>query len=383
MNILASLLLSLPLIKADYSQCNDPGVSPENCTLLYEGLCGSYNSLLDDYNGCGCGIDPCAAVALDGYSQGYHIAAVFIILVASLLGAVIPILSKYTRFIRISPYQICFGKCVGIGVVLACALVHMLQPSNESLTSACVPEQFNTVYPAYTFLYAMLAGLFMQFMDYNVLRYMTRHMQAQIHPPLKTMEEDGTTPSPPRIGTALSPGHAHDHVHSILLESGIQKTISAYLLEFGITVHSVFIGLTVGVADDPTVTALLVALVFHQFFEGVALGARIADANIPHITEFALTSIFSLAAPIGIAIGIGVVYSLNPDGESFLMIQGTFDAVCGGILLYIGYMLLLKDFPEDMEKHCTGKESEEAKRAGMFFALWLGAGLMAFIGKYL
>ena len=92
---------------------------------------------------------------------------------------------------------------------------------------------------------------------------------------------------------------------------------------------------------------------------------------------------FSVAAPIGIAIGIGIVSSLYPNGETFLLVQGTFDGWCAGILLYIGYYLLLKDFPEDMEHHCLGKKHETWMRLGMFFALWVGAGLMAFLGNYL
>ncbi len=38
---------------------------------------------------------------------------------------------------------------MGTGVVLACALVHMLQPSSQSLTSPCVPWEFNTDSNAY------------------------------------------------------------------------------------------------------------------------------------------------------------------------------------------------------------------------------------------
>ena len=57
---------------------------------------------------------------------------------------------------------------MGTGVVLACALVHMLQPSAQSLTSVCVPTEFNTDYPAYAFLFAMLAALVMQFVEVGV-----------------------------------------------------------------------------------------------------------------------------------------------------------------------------------------------------------------------
>jgi zinc transporter 1/2/3 len=63
--------------------------------------------------------------------------------------------------------------------------------------------------------------------------------------------------------------------------------------------------------------------------------------------------------------------------------QGTFDAVCGGILLYIGFILLLKDFPEDTKRFCEKRPDDLLRRAGLFSALWVGAGVMAFIGRYL
>lgn len=138
--------------------------------------------------------------------------------------------------------------------MLACALVHMLQPSSESLTSPCVPYEFNTDYSAYAFLFAMLAGLAMQFLDYMVMQYFLNSMGGA---GLKA-STDSTASNEKAVG--------HVHPSYFLMDAGMQKTISAYLLEFGVTVHSVFIGLTVGVTDNTSLKALLVALVFHQVY---------------------------------------------------------------------------------------------------------------------
>lgn len=98
-----------------------------------------------------------------------------------------------------------------------------------------------------------------------------------------------------------------------------------------------------------------------------------------HWHEAVLCFTFSIAAPIGISVGIIITATLNPSGETFLMVEGTFDAICAGILLYIGLLLLLRDFQEDNRKY----EKNWYRRLGMFAALYVGAGLMAFIGKYL
>ncbi|KAK5574710.1 hypothetical protein RB653_009963 [Dictyostelium firmibasis] len=323
------------------------------------------------------------------YSKPIHIAAVFIILGVSVLGTTIPILATHIKQLRIPRYAIIVGKSIGIGVVLSCAFIHMLLPAVISLTSECLPESWHEGYEAYPYLFALLAGIVMQFIDFVVLQYLTNKEMKKAETSKDSISlHDVHTPG----GDETSKSHCHtpngahgSHVHGgLLMDPAALKTIEAYLLEFGITVHSVFIGLAVGVVDDSTLKALLVALAFHQFFEGVALGSRISDAKLTsHWHEALLASIFSVSAPIGIAIGVGVASSLNVNGPTYLIIQGVFDSVCAGILLYIGFSLMIKDFPEDMEELCRGKKYEYFLRAGLFIGLWVGAAMMAFIGKYL
>ena len=69
-------------------------------------------------------------------------------------------------------------------------------------------------------------------------------------------------------------------------------------------------------------------------------------------------------------------------GATFLLVQGTFDGICAGILLHLGFCLLNRDFPHDVAAHCTGRHGG-ARRSALYLALWGGAGLMAFIGRYL
>ena len=50
------------------------------------------------------------------------------------------------------------------------------------------------------------------------------------------------------------------------------------VLELGIVVHSVIIGISLGASDSPkTIRPLVAALTFHQFFEGMGLGGCIAQ----------------------------------------------------------------------------------------------------------
>lgn len=58
-----------------------------------------------------------------------------------------------------------------------------------------------------------------------------------------------------------------------------QKLVSQ-VLEIGIIFHSVIIGVTMGMSQNVcTIRPLVVALSFHQIFEGLGLGGCIAQVN--------------------------------------------------------------------------------------------------------
>lgn len=60
----------------------------------------------------------------------------------------------------------------------------------------------------------------------------------------------------------------HSHLLGLELPSDAQKRISTYILEAGVAAHSVIIGVTLGVSSGSEFIGLLIALLFHQFFEG-------------------------------------------------------------------------------------------------------------------
>ena len=99
--------------------------------------------------------------------------------------------------------------------------------------------------------------------------------------------------------------------------------------------------------------------------------------------EALLISVFSVAAPVGLSIGVGLSSVMDTNGSTFLLIQGSFDGVCAGLLLFLGCSLLIRDFGDDLKRHCSGKPREQLMRTGMFLALWSGAALMALIGRWL
>ncbi len=107
-----------------------------------------------------------------------------------------------------------------------------------------------------------------------------------------------------------------------------KMSMNITLLEGGILFHSVFVGMTISITIEGFII-LLVAIVFHQMFEGLGLGSRIAA--VPYakgsIRPWVLVVAFGTTAPIGQAIGLAVKDSYDPNSAFGLIIVGVFNAM--------------------------------------------------------
>ncbi|MCJ1306456.1 hypothetical protein MMC25_000098 [Agyrium rufum] len=116
-----------------------------------------------------------------------------------------------------------------------------------------------------------------------------------------------------------------------------------FILEFGIIFHSVFVGFTLAVAG-PEFSTLYVVLVFHQMFEGLGLGSRLAATPWPArkwFLPYLLGSAYGLTTPIAIAVGLGIRTTYAPGSQTALIVNGVFDSISAGILIYTGLVELL------------------------------------------
>ncbi|KAH9245513.1 hypothetical protein BASA81_016998 [Batrachochytrium salamandrivorans] len=219
--------------------------------------------------------DPCAAIVGGEYDLAFHIAAVFIIMGASFLGTLLPIIGK--RFIRSDAGKLVITslKLFGAGVILATALEASL-----SLDKSIIAQSGQVD---------------------NSADEMVHHE-----------------------------GHTHG---GGLIHVG-EKQLTVYLLELGIASHSIIIGLTLGISTDEFNT-LLVALCFHQFFEGIALSAIVMEADFKKWSmTFYMVIFYTLTTPFGIAIGILIQQSYNANATATLLSTGILDALSAGILIY-------------------------------------------------
>jgi hypothetical protein len=172
-----------------------------------------------------------------------------------------------------------------------------------------------------------------------------------------------------------------------------QENVMLSMLEIGIIVHSVAIGLDVGASDAGASTSIgyIVALCFHQFFEGLGLGTMIAAAMEEHprggLTSGAkaalMVGFFAVTLPAGILIGMLLrglpTFLKNSPPERWLI--GGLDCVSGGILVYIclcGCGALVNDFT----RPALMSPAKMCLRWKMIGAMFVGMGIMAVLGLW-
>lgn len=175
-------------------------------------------------------------------------------------------------------------------------------------------------------------------------------------------------------------GHHRDHDESSKDMFAAQMT-AIFILEFGVIFHSIFIGLTLAVTGEEF-NVLYIVLTFHQTFEGLGLGSRLATAQWPKRKlwmPWALGIAYGVTTPIAIAVGLAVRTTFEPGSPKTMIINGVFDAISAGILIYTGLVELMAHefmFNQEMRK------SSIKMMLGAFFCMCIGAGLMALLGKW-
>jgi len=178
-------------------------------------------------------------------------------------------------------------------------------------------------------------------------------------------------------------GHSREHrdvddldKNRLTPESYAAQMTALFILEFGVIFHSIFIGLTLAVSGSEFIT-LYIVLVFHQMFEGLGLGTRLAAAPWPKSkrwTPYILALGYALSTPIAIAIGLGVRESYPPEGRTTLITNGIFDSISAGILIYTGLVELMA---HEFMFSPTMQSASIQKLLSAFVLMCLGAGTSA------
>ncbi|KAJ0231395.1 zinc transporter 12 [Hirschfeldia incana] len=323
-------------------------------------------SATDEENECG-GPNGRASAAEKATVLKYKVGAFFSILVAGVFGVCLPIfgLKSESNFFM-------FVKAFAAGVILATGFVHILPDATESLTSPCLGEPWGDFPMAGLVAMAgAISTMLIESFSSGILNRSRLKKEAKTLP----VSTDGDK----EVGSAhthASLGHSHGSFP--VPQDDLRKRIVTQILELGIVLHSVIIGISLGVSPSiSTIKPLLAAITFHQLFEGFGLGGCISEANFGVKKIWIMVLFFALTAPAGIGIGIGVAEIYNENSPMALEVSGFLNAAAAGILIYMA----LVDLVAPLFMNHKAQSSMKIQLA-CSFSLVLGAGLMSLIAVW-
>ncbi|RYO96258.1 hypothetical protein DL765_011639 [Monosporascus sp. GIB2] len=312
------------------------------------------------------------------YNIGLRVGLLFVMLAAGLFGTVGPI---FLAMALPPKFGVVFSivKQFGTGVIISTAFVHLYTHATLMLTNDCLGElKYESTTSA-----IVMAGIFVSFLIEYISHRVAKHFWG----------------------------------------SSDNDAMSVLILEAGIIFHSILIGITVVVAGDGYFVTLFVVIIFHQMFEGIALGTRIAaigsparngsHGDKPHshglgghasadaspnlgdnasngaaspgwktpslLTKLLMAIAFAITTPIGMAIGIGVLDTFNGNDPTTLWALGTLDALSAGILVWVG---VVEMWAGDWIFGGEMTHSSPLVTALALFGLVAGMVLMSFLGKW-
>ena len=297
-------------------------------------------------------------------------------------------------------------KCFSGGLVVAVAFCHLLADSVGDLSDDSLVE--GTPGFPLTMSLAMTGVIFLVCLEQMTVVALDMIDNYEIHPTIGSTtncieqlpptiidQSDKGKPKDDRENDACdNPSHLHLQITTEIdinqqqpvtvttvsvAEEREKKTfkkqfLKLILFEFSVALHSVIIGFNLGIlttADIPDIKILMVALGFHQFFEGFSLGTMIIDIQKLSWNSIILFIIaFALTTPIGILIGILTSSTTASDHAN-----GVINALAGGFLIYAGLVEILhEEFARE-----TSKKVSIQQRPVMCASMILGAVFMAIL----
>ncbi|CAL5010988.1 unnamed protein product [Urochloa decumbens] len=339
--------------------------------------------------------------------------AVASILSSGAAGVLVPVLGRSAAALRPDGDVFFAVKAFAAGVILATGMVHILPAAFDALAAPACGGKAGAkgggggAFP-FAGLVAMCSAMVTMMVDSVAAGYYQRSHFRKARPvddaagPAGADEEGAAAEHAGHVHvhTHATHGHAHGHVHdhgghgrahghgapaagaspddAASVAVSIRHRVISQVLELGILVHSVIIGVSLGASLRPsTIRPLVGALSFHQFFEGIGLGGCIVQAKFKARATVIMATFFSLTAPIGIALGIAITSSYSKHSATALVVEGVFNAAAAGILIYMSLVdLLAADFNNPR------LQTNMKLQLATYLALFLGAGLMSLLAKW-
>ena len=334
------------------------------------------------------------------YSLKLRIASVFIVFVVSLLGMVAPYIyaaqkrggvdTPENRRKIMDSDGLRIVRMFAAGILLGVGFIHLLDDGVGKLAEVSLD------YPALGFTLATVGTMIVLGFEQVALMLIGNINTDEKSAADKEIESYGTSAQPELevvdsiSGRAITDEHIRAHApHAVNMLSGkssLSIIVKAYMMEISIAIHSIIIGVAQGsMAGEENVQALqafVVAICFHQFFEGIGLGTVVESARIElgqaKIIMFSLA--FALTVPLGVVIGIFITDNKALEegpSESQTYTTGCLNSLAAGIMIYVA---LVEMIAEDFQQASIA--TNYGVKTKMFTALLVGTLAMAILAYW-
>lgn len=303
----------------------------------------------------GAEVESCDRVERE-YNINLRVGLLFAILGGSLVAVFTPLLVQKVFQTTFDGVLVIILKQMGTGIIISTALVHLLTHSFLMFSNSCITLKYESTASAVT-----MAGLFVAFLVEIICKKIL-------------LSRDSSA-----LSSTDAENDLKDASSSEVSNSSKEDKIRVILLEVGIIFHSVLIGITLVVTADSYLITLFIVILFHQGFEGIALGTRIAELTTLSLwIKIIMAAGFAVTTPLGMSIGIGVLNSFNGNNKSTVIALGTLDAFSAGILLWVSLIeMLAHDW-----LHGQLANASAIKMAAGLLGLIAGMVLMSVLGKW-
>jgi zinc transporter 1/2/3 len=294
----------------------------------------------------------CESGLVGEYSESLHVLSVFVIFVVSLLATAIAIFLSSSMKSTVITRLLIASKLLGIGVITGTVFIHILPDAIESFENLCISSRIGEYGTRFVGLIIMISAFLA-----NVLQSLGHdHQQHEIH---ELVDCGGNS--------AFLANDTNQY----------STQISAVILETGVLLHSLIIGISLGSCSNSEFIPLFIAISFHQFFEGLALGVIVGDTQLSNATKYFLGFLYPISTPFGIIIGI--IFRARMGTAQILFFKGIFNSISCGILIYNIYAEVMVN---QLVKNNFLKVQPRWFRICSYSGMYAGAALMAILGLW-
>jgi len=224
--------------------------------------------------------------------------------------------------------------CFGGGVMMATAFIHILPEIHNAMMSFGLSD---TVPLAEVLC---CCGFFLIYLVEELVHMISeRKSKREMHQSNTNQSEgnasvkivDGARSldtEPVSDGAEEKAGHGHSHIHASMTPS-----LEGFIIVVGLSLHSVFEGMAIGLEDTATgVWTLLAAVGSHKLVIAFCVGLELSVTGITLALHTCYMLTFCVATPLGI--GIGMIFT---EDETEKQISVILQALAAGTMLYVAF----------------------------------------------